>query len=541
MKITTLQEKVLYDYWLFEATVGNIAYSHMDMFFKVAEIYRLSVEEGRELYASIGVKELYDISSDEDLKQYKRIAEYFKVIGKRNVCDAQLNKMIAIKGRAYTDAKQCFLMVEERDSELLIKNNLLKQAENGNVYAIRTLGFLTLSGILFEKNVSLGLKYLEQSADWNDVFSVLTLIKHRSEDRQYNLSRFAALFETAFDKELLRRVSNGKEEEIVACERVKILNELFALGTCDRFKYSSIYAKTVFAKSLDLQSVKILTCGASAPLIARVSQLPLFVKRADVRAIEKSLDCAKTLAGRGVEVERIKDSIRKTEYCLNDLRPLCISGSSEFARAIYVDAISASKGLNVIRIDVKKLNAEDFEKSFNNFFVRSLKDNSSNVVLLEFYGNIGNAVWASVAEYLSVTNLSQFKFQNPPLTFDLGEVKVFCISDDINAGMLAKYCDVINVEEVTNDEYRQLLCSMLSSQYQWKRKDVYFSEDVFNCGHRYALEDIAYAIDEIMWLARKSDTPLTITRERVDRAVVLRKKSNGVNKFGFGGKHNENL
>lgn len=540
---TSLHEQVLYDYWFFQAALGNVSYSSKDLFFNTARVYGLSAQESEELYSATQSREIEEIRSDADFKQYQRIVEYFTVTGKRVDYPSRLKEMITLKGRAYADAKKHSMIIDGKDAVLLVKNHLLQQSDAGNVYAIRTLGFLTLTGILFEKDEEAGCRRLKDAADWNDVFSLLALIACGLGDREENVSRLCTVYGDAADKEFIEKLSGKKREDIECCERAKLLNDLFALGTCNKDKYSSIYAKTVFADSICLQDVKNIVYSESAAAVAMIAQLPLALKKLDLPRIGKSLKDNGKLRARSAEADRICQALRKSEFCSAEGKTVCISSNSSFARALYEEAFSACEGVMVTKVNVGELKSEDFDKTFGNFFLKSLGDGRQNVVFLEFCGNVGSAVRDKATEYLSRGNLSKFKLKNPAVTIDVSAVKVICLCDEANARMLAKFCEVVNVKELDNDEYKTAVFDMAYAYAKrpLKRADVRFSEDVFEDGCRYSPEDIADAIDEITWMTRQSDSPVTVTREVVERVVTTRKKSNSVNKFGFGGKINENF
>ena len=537
--ITILHEQILYDYWLFEAAIGDIAYSHRDLFFDIAEIYGTDGREAEDLYRTLINGELFDVRTKEDFKRHQRIAEYLKLTGEYSSRNADNDKILLLKGRAYSDANQFGLVGEERESVLLTREKLCKQAETGNVYAKRLVGFLLANGILFKKNVASGMRYLSEAADWNDVFSVMALVNYDAADRRYNISRLLTLSKSLPDSELFDNIFAKYDFDADECEHIRLLDELFATGICKKEQYLPAYAKVLSARTISASDKSMLVKSMNADSMAIVAQLPFCLKKVSVRNIEKALTNAAFSVKRQGEIAGIVSAIEKSE-CLGGGQSVCVWSDSPFVRGQYASAFSKTAGARCTVVKVSELSYEEIERTCGNFFIKGLRDGSANIVVFEFCGAIDNTVRAKAIEYLSAANLKRYKIKNLSLTLDLSNVMTVCVSDTSNAKFLGGCCEVIGVARLDCDEFTQAVTQILMRKSKKAGVNVSFACDMADIYAKYSVADLDSALDEVCWIAKNDRSDKAVTADTIGEILSRRKKMMPViNQFGFGGKNHE--
>ena len=202
----------------------------------------------------------------------------------------------------------------------------------------------------------------------------------------------------------------------------------------------------------------------------------------------------------------------------------------------YADLIPRCfRGCHVERIEVSDLSECDFEPTKNNIFVRSCDEDSFNIYLLFFRGEVGDREFDLARNFLQSDKRSKFRLNHPGITLDLSAVLPICLADGENAKKLRPYCDVIRISEPAEEEKQSFLRRILAEKASvYGISSLTAEEKLAEKLTRYPVDEIETICDTAIREHRMQT--LTLTEETVRPYM----KSAGAKRaYGFGGSIHE--
>lgn len=536
-----IQELFLREYFLFRSVLGGQIGERRRWFTLLARQYFVDDAQADELFPLTESDAAEAIATAHDYMQYCRIKQYAKIGQLGLPANAADDEMIAIKGSASVLAEG--LGLGKRGDPLCseIYNKLSFCADGGNVHAMRVLGTLLCEGGPIGQNIRAGRKYLEMSADWNDVGSLLALLAYGTEGRAFQLSRlFTATYGTPYFSLYERASAAFCMPKAVAVGEVRLLEQAFRSGALKRDTYEPKYARIVYGSAASLADRERAVFSASKEYLSAVGDLPLKLrKKARRYAVPESVKYFPL--PRDGERKEVLKKLQNADLCgIEPYRPLCICSDSHYLLNLYAEFVTElGAERHTERIEISRLTGYDLEPTQNNVFLRSVDEDRDNSFLLFFTGEIQRDVLESSLAFLNGGQRMKFHLNNPSATLDLSAVLPVCFCDRANVKHMRDACDVLFLADVTREEMPSALLDMLSvcaRRYGVERAEL--DDGLIEELSVRTPDEAERILDEAVRANRTQEGPVILKTDDVQ--AFIRSAERGKRGFGFGGIGNGN-
>lgn len=524
-------ELFLSEYFLFKAVLGKCLENGEDLFRRLGRIFLIPEGEAAKLYRLAENDTARAITTEQDFMQHQRMQKYALLIGSENKSDALWEEVASIKGNAIVTAQSQKLIAGADMSRNVVYAALSAAATGGSVKALRIMGILQCEGIFLNKNEKLGVKTLSKAADWNDSVSALALLHYCRENREYNVARLRQEVENTPFEELYRAAAEryGAAEAEIA--EVRLMDKAFGAGVIKRETYDPMYARVLNGKALNIKDKEKAIFSLSREQLCAISDLPLKLSRGGTAGLDEGR-LQKVALKREDEIAAIVQALKSGDAAGLSCRPLCLCCGSKYILNMYARAIrSKSAGMHYEVIDVAELSEYDFEPTPNNIFVRSVDEDRNNCFLLFFSGVLSERKTEAVKGFLQSARRAKFHLNAPNITLNLSPVLPVCFCDEQNARWLKRYCDELDLREVSKGEFSAVVRDIAASvQKLYGVGAVTFEGELADVFADCDADTAEKLIDAAVRARRAKGAPVTLSRR--DLQEYMRDDEP---KIGFGG------
>ncbi|MCD8306651.1 MAG: hypothetical protein LUD51_00240 [Clostridia bacterium] len=528
MKIKCEKESVtaryiLQDFFLAKAMLGEYL-DAMSFLRALGEAYGLSAECTECLYDAAAADT--QISCAEDYHKLLRAVQYMETMAQGKDRDAicsvlyrddlrvktvaslhlRIEDVRRIKGRAYEFAEENKTACRKGADEADICRTLCAPKASRLIPVMRICGIMMCEGLFFEKDMEEGMSRLRACAGWNDVASLLPLMKYEAAEE--GCSAEIRLYE---DFCMLRAIAeNSTEEPFVQAARdmygtvlaeyewigtnagdnAQVLRQVFAANErLHEDRYDPLYASVLSAENLSLKDKEKLLMGADSNR-AQVMCLPLqqHVRDADFNG-EDFVEAAPYWMQSQLEDKETEILCSHSYVCLGDYaadlmmsimdldwRLTCICANSKYVRNAYIKAIEAGfddKCANVMHVDISGRSPQDMACFSGSVFFRSYDPHRVNVCIVEASGDIPEATLRAAAWYLNPKYRNECCIQDLGITLDLTEGPVICVVD---GEAMEKFRTVLHAEAWTVEEHSLLRMQILNGILRTRQEELDMEE-----------------------------------------------------------------
>lgn len=529
-------ELLLSEYFFYRGVLGKLVKDERRMFDVLSEIFLIDRAEREALYAATNNELIADVKTYADYLRLCRIQKYSLLMGYDGEIPPDAEEITAVKGEALRKAHDLKLDGAGLTGSAVYRT-VADSAACGVVPAMRVYGYILCEGIYAERDVDLGMSYINKAARWNSVEGILAALYFRPESRAQNIDRLHTVTDGTVYRALTELAQNkyGVKANGVIRESV-LLNKAFALGKLKPELYAAPYARIIFSDVLTFRDKERTMFSGSEKTASDIADLPLKLSSDGV-----ALDLS---ALSGMPIVRVKAEVRVRQGLANsDLltrsayRPLCVCADSEYVRAMYAKHIAAVFGkAHVEYIDISALDGYDLQPTGKNIFVRSCDEDAFNVYIMTFTGNIDGAVMQEAVGFLQSRRRKKFCLLDPGVIIDLSVVLPVCFCDKANAKELKKWCDVITIDPISAAEKPAVFNDMaLNKQRLYGVRSVEIDDGGAARLAELSVDGAESVIDAVVRFNRgKAQT--VITRALIDECAAT---GNEKNRYGFGGDGDE--
>lgn len=529
-------ETFLFEYFLYDSIIGKYT-DNEKMFYCLGEIWNLDYNNLEDLFKITESENVKEISTESEYMRYRRIKQYNTMIGRPEICSGDENTIIAIKGDAMRVVAQYAMQSTKETTKSVMYKTLIKNAQSGNILALRVLGILECEGILGDINLELGLDYLYKATRWADITATLALLKYSPSDRQETINILkSATKDTVYtflmsDVKKMYGISANKYNEDVL-----LLRKTFDVKKSKADSYNSMYARLIFSPILKTKDKEKILFSERKELLSEACDLPLHLTDKTVQISNEIF--SELVLKREEEQEDIKTALDDSIFCsMDSYRPVCISSDSDYLLDTYASKITNGfLDANVERINVSELREFDFEPTKNNVFIRALSENKPNVLLLVFKGEINDRAIELTKSIICTSMRSKYRLTTPSVTLNLGCVLPVCIADKFNSKKLNGIVDMIYLENLNEKEKLVVISDIVEKKSKhYNVKHVSIDEIALKKLIKIPMESAEKIIDKVVREHRMKNSEFNLTIDLLK--PYLTKISN--NNYGFGGVINE--
>ena len=538
MMITTTNELFLSDYFLFEVSLDGLCKSE-DLFDLICSIYGLQdeVEEKQNLCELLRTEALDEIRSEADFKRYCRIKQYNKLTGAKALYSQKVDSLISLKGDALTKSVRNGLFFARKRSESMVLEKLMMLAQGGNRLSLKLLGVLQCEGLGIPQDLSKGLKNLTCAARWGDYTAAIALFRYADDNGRLEAMRLlkGAVENTPYDflpAKLGARYGVSSDGECSA--EVQLLRKVFNLGTINPETYQPGYARLLFSPTLHFREKERILFSGDQRLIHEACELPLRLASESPEIDAEAF--AQLSMNRPEEIERIVRGLGDLSLLKEgQIPPMCLSSKSDYVLEQYASAIcKALKNTNVTRIDLKDLLVQDLAPTKDHVFLRDLRDDTVNVYLLVFQGNVEYEAFSAAKALLSGKKRSRFHLKEPMLDLDLSAALPICLCDPENARRLKSCVEFVDLSPLTAEEKPAAIRAIASETgKRYGVGSVSLEDPLLDRLCEISAETTAKAIELFIRENRRKGNRLVLNSEVTE--PYIRKITAGETTIGFGG------
>ena len=506
-----ISELILTDYYFADAVFGR----HLDGAAFIAaqcKSYYIPEKEAEELYKT--AKSVTGIDTVDDYYRYLRILQFISITGgnKNKVPD----ELITLKGKVMELARQYKIITYEFETEANVHNKVNAPCNANLIPLMRVKGIMLCEGIFFKKDAAQGIGLLSKAARWNDIPSLMPLVRYDEENRLDNVNLLYTLADGTIYGDLLKQTRERyRIKSNCVIEESRILDKVFQTGNLFCDFYDSQYAGVLYGKTLGRQDKEKLLLNKDSGIKARLNNLPVMLS-ADypIEYDAAAFGCMAII--RSNEITAITNMLDNADLRTDDnYRPPCLYSESRYMLASYINAFrQLFVGASVQYISAANLCLEDVLNTDGNVFVRSCNDKNANVYLIDMSGKADAVVAGKIVDFLSAAKRREFYIKEMDVTLDLSPVFPVCFCDKANYRLLKEQCEVIEIGKPDKDEQALAVLNLIDCKTDaYGLESLCFDEQAYS---RFASMDID-AVEKVMDKAvikyRKKGKPLVITDE----------------------------
>ncbi len=527
-------ESFLFEYFLYNTILG--AYTdRARMFYCLGELWDIEKEVADELFTISESKDVQEISTANEYMRYRRIKQYNEMVGNASIYTEKENAMLAIKGDAIKIISQYGMQATSETTQAVMYKTLLRNAQSGNIVALRILGIIQCEGIIGKKGIKAGLENLDKAARWGDITSILAILKYQSLNRKGTLEILKSSIKDSIYEYLLEEAERKYEMKADNFnEEILLLRRAFDAKKAKADVYNAMYARLVFSPIISIKDKEKMLFSERKDLLSEACDLPLHLTNGNITVNSSAFE--KMKLQRKDEQESIKTSLANSDLrTTNSYRPLCLCADSSYVLDNYISAMAtALDGMNVERYEIADLREYDFEPTKSNVFLRSLSESKLNVLLLIFKGEISGRAIDLTKSMIRTTMRAKFRLTQPTVTMDLSSILPICICDKHNAKSLQGITETLHLAPLNALEKNLLIRNMVSEKANVYNLQVQsIEENAVKKLESLSMEDVEKLLDKVMREQRTNKKEFNLTFELVK--PYIKKIGSDGNNYGFGG------
>lgn len=500
----------------------------------LSDVYMIDADEAGKLFELVNGDGVREIDSTVTYHRFLRLLQYARENAAGLPVTAAEAEVINLKGQVIREAEEAKLVAAKDAAETTVYDMLESAAGCGNINAMCILGALLCAGIFVSASAERGLTYLRRASRWNSLDGAL----------------FALRFDEACRDEhcdLLYSIAGGPYADAVGLARAKygikrasqfvpesdLLESAIGLGKYKADTYVPTGARLIYGRLLSKADRRKILMSDNRELINEADDLPLKLAYREIEFFEDALS-ALPVKRDGEQAKIIQGAYNGDLRTAREYKPMCLCSESEFVLGMYAGALMRMfDGANVKRIDVAEITEDDLAPTKNNIFLRLCNEDNDNVYLLVFHGHIREYFMAAATNFLVSERRRNMRLSVPGVSVDLGAILPVCLCDKANARELKKFCDIIELANVTAAERPNVIDSLLVQKAKaYAVKSVKLDEgaksELISCE-----TDVAErALDRAIRDRRRRGKSVSLTRDIIrEYTGTGGAASNG--KFGF--------
>lgn len=534
-----LSELFLSEYFAYEVILGDYGIDSEYIFRRLCDVFLLSEEQQKTLKGLVASSEVKNIVTEKDYYRYLRLKKYSAMYDVGNDGKNIIDDIIAVKGGVITAIARVEPLKNVGMTSSETGRILLDLAADGNIRAIRMVGFLTIEGEFLQRDVKMGIKYFNKASSWNDIKSMFLTLFYDKTCRKKTISNLYFALNNASHGNCFAIIENsyGKCEK-KGCTEAVLLEKVFRQGAVQRDVYSAQYARVLFSDAITLKDKEKLLLSSSKESVAEISNLPFKLSPVNMTVCDIS-GLKDMTVKRDKELSEIKHFLTNSDMrTYEGYRPFCLSSKSMFMLGIYADAIArCSAGAHIVKIDVNETEERDFEPTKNNIFIRSCEEDKENIYFIFFKGELSEKKCELVKTFLKSRNRNEFRLAIPGININLSPILPICFCDSFNERGLRSCCDIVKIEDAGRDEIPCLTEEILRTMESiYGIPKIKLEDEVKSILYSMTIDEAERWLNEIVRGNRIKGQDLFIT----EKMAANCKRNKEVNRYGFGGLIYEN-
>ena len=529
-----LMELCVSEYFSLSAVLGEHLQERKKLFDLLGKVFLQSKETVEELFQAVESKEVLEVDSEASYFRHCRARQYCALMEIDLEMEELIVDLIAIKGNAIMAMKNHDLTGDYEDGVAATQNRLVHAANRGSISALRMLGLMQSEGIFTERNQEAGFKNLKKATNWNNVEGLMYALYYDEKSRKDNMARLELVLTALMQTEALTTAKKAYPYSAKPSVEAKLMEKAFNCGFFQRDVFSPQYARIIYSETIQANDKERLLFATSKEMLAEMSELPLKLSgKKELTVDYTALD--EMPLQREEERKRLEGCLRNADLRkMPTYRPLCLSCESDYVKHVYLQGFTnALDGANLEVIEVADLIGYDFEPTKSHIFVRSCDEHRANVYVLVFKGEIQEQTFDQVKVFLQSSKRKNFRLHRPSVCMDLGAVLPVCICDKQNEGKLKRFCDVVTLSDVKNEEREGAIAAILAEKTElYGVEGIELSEDARSWLCARATDEADELLDKAIRLNRNGQERLILTKEQVGGSGGNGARKNG---YGFGG------
>lgn len=534
-----LMETFIYEYYLYFSLLGKF-FESKKIFDILIEIFQLKNQDG--LYDLLEGETIQNIKTEEDYKRYKRIEQYNQLTGSPKLLSSAEETIIALKGKAFTEAKKNQLYSFYNDPQSLVVNKIFEGIKKGNIIAMRIFGTMRCAGIFLDKNLEDGIKSLNAATRWGDFLSSLALLKFDSSNQISTLKILHSIVLNSPYQMFFSNLCNVYSLTTTEYnEKTLLLKRAFAMDMLDSKVYNPLASKLIFDSIIENKEIEKIIFSQDKDLIYELCELPIVLPKDNILIQNSSINCLSIK--RKPEINALKSALKNSNFrAQKEYKPVGLYGGDEYILYAYTQyLVRALEKNHIVKIDVCNLTLKDLEWNKNSIFIRNIVEEKNTIFILEFKGKISASILEWFENFLKTEKRKHISFVCPPVSLDLSFSLPICICDKYNTEVLHSLLDWINVTGILEEEKDFIIYDILSKKEKlYSLKNVLIHNDAIKMLRKFTLSANERIIDQILKNQRQTSKKITITCEMLSSFTEHIHSFEGKPSFGFGGILNEN-
>ncbi len=531
-----ITETLLSDYFNVERIVGKFV-DRAATFAKLCKIWGVGTVQKDKLFALASSAAVEEILTYTDYTRFRRIKQYNEMTGNPQSFSKEEEVVIYIKGTAIKDCDRCMLVSDDETTLSSMQLALTAAAQQGDICALKVLGFLQCEGLCGFSDKDCGLKNLMKGAQWADVSCAVMTLFYSKEDVPSSIAMLnAAIKNMPFKSELTKLVKSRYGDVECVDKDVELTLKAFSMGRQDKVTYNAMYARWAFSPLVSIKDKEKVVFAEDKSVLTRACDLPLRLQYSHVDFERDSLDALPIC--REKDNEAIAIALEANDFRNSDVyKPLCICTPSEALGSLYVDALQKIFAQeNVEIMDFSDISDQDAETEDGNLFLRYVNEDKNNVLILVLRGDVNERTLRLAKSFLDGEKRGKTALAQPPVRIDLSAILPICVCDKTNAKKLARHVDVVEVSSITATEKMGVATKLLDKKAQEKRlSGLSIDEEAMIALTALPISMIEKVLARFtLERAMNKTNKNVLTADAVKRWSVSRVKSNT---FGFGGNY----
>ncbi len=524
-KLTILEERFLTSYFEFELLIADFISKEerSKLFCELSRIYLIDDKRRSELFDLCQSDGVISVSSESDYNLQKRLNDFKRLNGiTRNRDEAYF---IDIKGRAITLLKQMGYNSILDATKPATFSFLANTCQFGVIGSMRILGTLQILGIFTDKDERSGKALIKKCARWNDADSILTMLMYEEQNRKEYISMLYSVsdstpFEVLFDN---ARVFYGFDR-VRKHKPTDLIESAIGLGIVKRDIYSPQVVRIAYSEVLsDGDKTKLILNNQN--LIAQINDLPLSLNNEELELCDNTISMLQRENERQAVIQSVMYSAMRGALCP------CLVTNDEFVSNDYITMLdSAFENVNVIKIDARELNGNDFSLDKNNVLIRSLCEDKRNIILLVLRSGADINMVELLARFLKESTRASFHLASPGISLDLSSVLTVCVCDSGMLSYIKQACDIIQLSPISSDEASRIIDKIIaqrSLEYGIENLAIEDSAKRALIEKFGSFNDTSRALDKIIYSYKGKSSEGLITLDSIERFIDSRSRKLG--------------
>lgn len=499
-----LKEVFLTRYFSFEAIIGPLMPDMRAVFDALAVIYCMhNKEELDSLFALCNHDEVVSVSTKEGYDRTMRVLEYGKIIGRETKVDDSVMFALNCKGAAFLKTDMIQRMLGAKPNKGLVLQALNSLLETQGIFVYGIMSLMLFEGYIVSKDTKKAFLIADKCAKWNDIDSILTLIKYDKVNAENYLSILNAVLADGVSKEIYKPIFDiySGEKTIGISPEAKLIHKFQCQAPGEKEKINTKVIRVAYSRSLSYEDKKRVLFSGAKELLASVNELPIDSSNTIAFFPEKPLVfCA---LQRKEEAGNIKSLLLKCQKNKLKCKPLLLVTPEPYVGDEYADAITNCYPEGAVeRISAAHLSKIDFIPSKENFVISKLMNNNkaNGVFIIKDADRLNDEYAQDLCKFLEPASKARYQLNEPHVTLDLSGCVFILTAGDITAVdyRIKDLCQIAETKELTPEEKARAINNFIKiAGESYELPEIDISDTVIKYLSLYPCKECESIIDEV--------------------------------------------